>query len=242
MKLYEIKQINPRNNVGDTPESIKKSYEEAKESPEYEDLLKVAKDVSTKVQQRHGTFAFKKQFDIETESRINPFTKKRMIDSKPNNYTYTITSTGYLRQEDDDQRFGRTEGHGYHHPYRTEQLSDDLVESYKILFKQLTKMKHRTKLSSKTIYNCRDQGLTSLEGIAKAIPNAESIDLRDNQIKTGGLGLLLIKGLSKYSIKYDYKDQKFMEIIVDYFGKGKRGLIDCQTELIKAGFKEHAKI
>jgi len=86
-------------------------------------------------------------------------------------------------------------------------------------------------------FSCADNKLTSLVGIHKIIKSCKTIGLSGNPIKEGGLGLLLIKDL-----KYIGADQPALKIIAKYLGKGKRGMIDCQTELIKAGYKEFAKL
>ena len=86
-------------------------------------------------------------------------------------------------------------------------------------------------------FDCSNNKLTSLVGIHKIIKSCNGIHLSKNPIKEGGLGLLLIKDL-----EYIWADQPALEIIRKYLGKGKRGMIDCQTELIKAGYKEYAKL
>jgi len=84
---------------------------------------------------------------------------------------------------------------------------------------------------------CSDNKLTSLVAIHKIIKSCQGIILQGNPIKEGGLGLLLIKDL-----KYIDSELPAFEIIRKYLGKGKRGMIDCQTELIKEGYKEYAKL
>ena len=86
-------------------------------------------------------------------------------------------------------------------------------------------------------FACSGNKLTSLVGIHKIIKSCKGIGLSGNPIKEGGLGLLLIKDL-----KYIGADQPALKIIAKYLGKGKRGMIDCQTELIKAGYKDFAKL
>jgi len=86
-------------------------------------------------------------------------------------------------------------------------------------------------------FDCSYNKLTSLVGIHKIIKSCKEIYLQGNPIKEGGLGLLLIKDLEHIS-----SELPAFEIIRKYLGKGKRGMIDCQTELIKAGFKEYAKL
>jgi len=86
-------------------------------------------------------------------------------------------------------------------------------------------------------FYCIKNKLTSLVGIHKIIKSCKAIGLRGNPIKEGGLGLLLIKDLEDIGA-----DQPALKIIAKYLGKGKRGMIDCQTELIKAGFKDFARL
>ena len=93
------------------------------------------------------------------------------------------------------------------------------------------------------MFRCIHTDLRSLVGIHRVIKSANSIDISGNDIKEGGLGLLLIDGLA--TVKHDNESSRFdlsLQIIKKYFGKGKRGMIDCQTELIKAGYKEFAKL
>jgi len=87
------------------------------------------------------------------------------------------------------------------------------------------------------VFYCSDNQLTSLVGIHKIIKSCQEIFISKNPIKEGGLGLLLIKDL-----KYIDSELPALQIIKKYLGKGKRGMIDCQTELIKAGYKEFAKL
>ena len=85
------------------------------------------------------------------------------------------------------------------------------------------------------LFNCK---ITSLLGIHKHISYAEHLNLKGNPLTEGGLGVLLIKGL----VEFVYDAAPHLDIITKYLGKGKRGMIDCQTELIKAGYKEFAKL
>jgi len=86
-------------------------------------------------------------------------------------------------------------------------------------------------------FACSYNQLTSLVGIHKIIKSCKEIYLYGNPIKEGGLGLLLIKDL-----EIIVSELPALEIIRKYLGKGKRGMIDCQTELIKAGYKDFAKL
>ena len=77
------------------------------------------------------------------------------------------------------------------------------------------------------IFSCTHNNLTSITGIHKIIKSCGQIFLARNPIK---------------DLKYIQYDLPAFEIIDKYLGKGKRGMIDCQQELIKAGFKDFAKI
>jgi len=84
---------------------------------------------------------------------------------------------------------------------------------------------------------CSSNKITSLVGIHKIIKECVGIFILNNPIKEGGLGLLLIKNLEQIET-----DLPALDIIYKYLGKGKRGMIDCQTELIKEGYKDFAKL
>jgi len=86
-------------------------------------------------------------------------------------------------------------------------------------------------------FSCMDNEITSLVGIHKKIKDCLYIYLERNPIKEGGLGLLLIKNLNVLR-----SELYPIQIIATYLGKGKRGMIDCQTELIKKGYKDFAKL
>jgi len=107
------------------------------------------------------------------------------------------------------------------------------------------------------VLNIANNKFASLVGIHKVIKKCESINLAGNKIVEGGMGLLLIEGIKEITTptndhvtcgrqrsieSYTHsKDLPFI-IISQYVGKGKRGMIDCQTELIKFGCKEFAKL
>lgn len=82
----------------------------------------------------------------------------------------------------------------------------------------------------------RGTAITSLVGISDVIKQVEII-LLPFCIKEGGLGLLLIEGLKVINVD---KMCKAFEIIQKYLGKGEDGLIECQSELIEAGYEEYA--
>ena len=86
-------------------------------------------------------------------------------------------------------------------------------------------------------FTCRNNHIASLVGIHKIIKRCTSISINNNPINEGGLGVLLIK-----DIQFISSDLDALQIINKYCGQGKRGMIDCQTELIKKGYKEFAKL
>jgi hypothetical protein len=88
-------------------------------------------------------------------------------------------------------------------------------------------------------FDCTYNKLTSLQGIHKIIKiiNGEFF-CNDNPITSGGIGLILIEGLTKI-----YVDRRHaFDIINKYLGRGKKGLLLCQDELIEAGYEEYARL
>ena len=85
---------------------------------------------------------------------------------------------------------------------------------------------------------------TSLKGIDKHISEVQGrIYFNANKIKSNVLGLLRIKGVTEISTSADYRKQhgwKLEEILNDHLRKG--DIMDCQDELIDAGFEEYAKL
>ncbi len=92
----------------------------------------------------------------------------------------------------------------------------------------------------------RGSRIKSLIGVHKYIDLCVGMDLSRAPITEGGLGLLLVNGLTKLIVS-DFLDPyaKFAgpaEIIKKYLGKGKAGLLECQEELIDNGFEAYAKL
>jgi hypothetical protein len=80
--------------------------------------------------------------------------------------------------------------------------------------------------------------LTSLEGIHKLIKKiGGGFYCNSNPIKSGGIGLILIEGLTQIGA-----DPPAFKIIRKYLGQGKKGLLRCQDELIDAGYEEFARL
>lgn len=82
--------------------------------------------------------------------------------------------------------------------------------------------------------------LKSLKDVHKHFPIINGqFNLNMCPLKSHVLGLLLIQGLSYITIK----NLPLVErILNNHIHKGRAGLIDCQNELIDAGFEEYAQI
>lgn len=81
--------------------------------------------------------------------------------------------------------------------------------------------------------------LKSLHGIEKKIKTVSRIFISTTTHVTHVLGLLLIEGLGFIHI---IGDNEVSDILNHYLGAGRKGLIDCQNELIDAGFEEQAQL
>ncbi len=91
--------------------------------------------------------------------------------------------------------------------------------------------------------NFKGNKITSLVGINKIIKYTKWIDLTNNPIEEGGIGLLLIEGLETVFNGNKSNDFKIaVNIITKYLGKGKHGLLNCQNELEEAGLERFAKL
>lgn len=88
---------------------------------------------------------------------------------------------------------------------------------------------------------CGDNKLTSLGGIHKIIKKMNGVFYaRDNDIKSHVLGLLLIPGCEKV----DLDNNGVQKILNKYLPNtgGNQWVMQCQTELIEAGYREYAKL
>jgi hypothetical protein len=91
--------------------------------------------------------------------------------------------------------------------------------------------------------SCSDNKLTSLEGIHKIIKRVDGVFYcARNPIKTGGIGLILIEGLTRIPLSSTDEYYDAFKIIKKYLGQGKKGLLLCQDELIDAGYEKYAKL
>ncbi len=87
-------------------------------------------------------------------------------------------------------------------------------------------------------FNCNRNRLTSLVGVHKILKQiGGGLYIWRNEIMTGGIGLVLVEGLTKIDA-----DQPALRIINKYLGQGMKGVLRCQEELHDAGFEEYAKI
>ncbi len=85
--------------------------------------------------------------------------------------------------------------------------------------------------------------INSLVGISKYVKECEIILLSQcKYIKSGGIELLLIKGLSVIKAGDAGEFTYALEIINKYLPQGRDGLLECQEELIEKGFERFAKL
>ncbi len=87
-------------------------------------------------------------------------------------------------------------------------------------------------------FYCSHNRLTSLVGVHRILRRIDGgLYLWGNPIVSGGIGLLLIKGLARI-----HADQPAFEIIGRHLGQGKCGLLRCQEALHEAGFEAFARL
>ena len=90
-------------------------------------------------------------------------------------------------------------------------------------------------------FYCSDNGLTSLHDIHKIIKKINGdFWAQDNPITSCVLGVLLIEGCTKIEI-----DNKKVQNIINKYLPNHRGfsaVIECQSELLDAGYDEYAKL
>lgn len=85
--------------------------------------------------------------------------------------------------------------------------------------------------------------ITSLVGISDVFKRLDTIYLNECAIRKGGIGLLLIPGLTyiHFTGMTGGRKQAF-EIISKYLNQHEDGLFECQTELIEEGLEEFAEL
>lgn len=91
-------------------------------------------------------------------------------------------------------------------------------------------------------FYARHNSFTSLHDIHKHIKKIDgTLYISSNPIKSHVLGLLLIDGLKKIISDPEW-DSSWGRIVTKYIGKGRKGMLDCQNELIEDGFEAHAQL
>ena len=90
-------------------------------------------------------------------------------------------------------------------------------------------------------FACSDNQLTSLSGIHKIIKKMKGgFYARGNPIKSHVLGLLMIPGCTKVELS-NKKVEKILNKYLPNTG-GNQWVMQCQTELIEAGYMEYARL
>ncbi len=88
------------------------------------------------------------------------------------------------------------------------------------------------------IFYCFNNQLTSLQGAHRILRRIDgTLYLWSNPIESGGIGLLLVEGLTRIQIGHPAFD-----IINRYLGQGMTGMLRCQEALHDAGYGEFAKL
>ena len=90
-------------------------------------------------------------------------------------------------------------------------------------------------------YICANNDITSFHNVHKHIKHiGHTFYIQGNPIKSSVLGLLLIDGLERVS----GEQYSVMDILNKYLPNtgGNQWVMQCQTELIEAGFREYAKL
>ncbi len=88
-------------------------------------------------------------------------------------------------------------------------------------------------------FACHDNLLTSLVGVHRILRRIDGrLDIWKNPIEHGGIGLLLVEGLTKINAG----DHPAFKIINEHLGQGKPGLLRCQEALHDAGLGEFATL
>ena len=99
---------------------------------------------------------------------------------------------------------------------------------------------------SASFANC---GFTSLRNVHKHFKEINGFfSVVRTPVKSHILGLFLIKGVKKFMMEsqidtnVDKDRQKIEKIVNKYIQQGKAGMMECQNELIDAGYEEYAQI
>ncbi len=89
-------------------------------------------------------------------------------------------------------------------------------------------------------FSCSYNRLTSMVGVHQILKRVGgSLYINGNKIKSGGIGLVLVEGLTKIYAEHEHPA---FEIIEKYLGQGKKGLLRCQEALYEAGYGEFARL
>ncbi len=87
-------------------------------------------------------------------------------------------------------------------------------------------------------FYCSGNRLTSLVGVHRILRQiAGGLYIWNNPIESGGIGLILVEGLTKIDA-----NQPAFKIINEYLGQGHKGVLRCQEALHDAGFEEYARL
>ncbi len=88
-----------------------------------------------------------------------------------------------------------------------------------------------------------DNKITSLKDVHKHLLDCEQLNLHNNYIQEGGIGLIFVKNLKQVTyLSFGTEFSKALTIISKYYGQGRTGLLACQQELEEAGLDEFAKL
>ncbi len=87
-------------------------------------------------------------------------------------------------------------------------------------------------------FYCSSNRLTTLVGVHKILKRiGGELFIRNNSIKTGGIGLILVEGLTKIDAEHPA-----FKIINGFLGQGNRGILRCQEVLHEANLGKFARI
>lgn len=102
----------------------------------------------------------------------------------------------------------------------------------------LTSLEYAPKYVEK-MFDCTTNKLTSLHNIHLIFKQINgTFYAMGNPIKSHVLGLLLIKGLDNVEID----NAEVNDILLKYLHTDRKGMIECQNELIEAGYEEYAQL
>ncbi len=91
-------------------------------------------------------------------------------------------------------------------------------------------------------FNVFHNKIKSLKNIHSELLSCPLLDISNNPIEEGGIGLILIEGLNELIADDCGEFTKAAEIISKYLGQGKAGLLECQEELENADLGQFAEL